>query len=72
MKCQTGRKIWRYLPGVGYSGHHNGIALDIAAFTLGASFIERHLRLIEHGKVLIMPHRSNRMGCVDLGEISIR
>jgi sialic acid synthase SpsE len=30
---------------VGYSGHHNGIALDIAAFTLGASFIERHFTL---------------------------
>ena len=33
------------LHGVGYSGHHNGIALDIAAFTLGASFIERHFTL---------------------------
>jgi len=33
------------LHGIGYSGHHNGIALDIAAFTLGASFIERHFTL---------------------------
>jgi len=31
--------------GVGYSGHHNGIALDLAAFTLGADFIERHFTL---------------------------
>lgn len=27
---------------VGFSGHHVGISLDIAAFTLGASWIERH------------------------------
>jgi sialic acid synthase len=31
--------------GIGYSGHHNGIALDIAAFTLGAEMIERHFTL---------------------------
>ena len=30
---------------VGYSGHHNGISLDIAAFSLGADFIERHFTL---------------------------
>lgn len=27
---------------IGFSGHHNGIALDIAAYTLGANWIERH------------------------------
>ena len=27
---------------IGFSGHHLGIALDIAAFTLGARWIERH------------------------------
>ncbi len=27
---------------VGFSGHHLGIAIDIAAYTLGAEFIERH------------------------------
>ena len=27
---------------VGFSGHHLGIAADIAAFTLGAQWIERH------------------------------
>ena len=26
----------------GFSGHHNGIAIDIAAYTLGAVWIERH------------------------------
>ena len=28
---------------IGFSGHHNGIAIDIAAYTLGARWIERHL-----------------------------
>lgn len=27
---------------IGFSGHHLGIAIDIAAFTLGAKWIERH------------------------------
>lgn len=27
---------------IGFSGHHLGIAIDIAAFTLGANWIERH------------------------------
>ena len=27
---------------IGFSGHHLGIALDIAAYTLGAQWIERH------------------------------
>lgn len=30
---------------IGYSGHHNGIAIDVAAFTLGANLIERHFTL---------------------------
>ncbi len=30
---------------VGYSGHHLGIAVDIAAMTLGAEYIERHFTL---------------------------
>ena len=30
---------------IGFSGHHLGIAVDIAAFTLGATFIERHFTL---------------------------
>ena len=30
---------------LGYSGHHNGIALDIAACTLGATHVERHFTL---------------------------
>ena len=30
---------------VGFSGHHNGISADIAAYTLGATHIERHFTL---------------------------
>lgn len=30
---------------IGFSGHHNGIALDIAALTLGATYFERHFTL---------------------------
>ncbi len=30
---------------IGYSGHHNGISLDVAACTLGATYIERHFTL---------------------------
>lgn len=31
--------------GIGFSGHHLGIAADIAAITLGAAWIERHFTL---------------------------
>jgi len=30
---------------IGFSGHHKGIAFDIAAYTLGANYIERHFTL---------------------------
>lgn len=30
---------------IGFSGHHNGIAIDVAAYTLGASVLERHYTL---------------------------
>ena len=30
---------------IGFSGHHLGIAIDVAAYTLGAAFIERHYTL---------------------------
>ncbi|MCM3635947.1 N-acetylneuraminate synthase family protein [Paenibacillus camelliae] len=30
---------------IGFSGHHNGISVDIAAYTLGATTIERHYTL---------------------------
>ena len=30
---------------IGFSGHHNGIAIDMAAYVLGAEYIERHFTL---------------------------
>lgn len=30
---------------IGFSGHHLGISIDVAAYTLGASYIERHYTL---------------------------
>jgi sialic acid synthase len=31
--------------GIGFSGHHRGIAADVAALTLGATYFERHFTL---------------------------
>lgn len=45
---EISRLIEKYgneVAGIGFSGHHNGIAADIAAMTLGANFIERHFTL---------------------------
>ncbi|KGG14942.1 N-acetylneuraminate synthase [Prochlorococcus sp. MIT 0602] len=30
---------------IGFSGHHNGIAVDLCAYTLGATYFERHFTL---------------------------
>ena len=30
---------------IGFSGHHLGIAVDVAAYTLGATWVERHYTL---------------------------
>jgi sialic acid synthase len=30
---------------IGFSGHHLGIAVDIAAYALGATWVERHFTL---------------------------
>lgn len=38
IKSEYGNRIYD----IGFSGHHLGIAIDIAAYTLGASWIERH------------------------------
>ena len=40
-KERYGNKI----DGVGFSGHHIGVASDIAAYLLGATIIERHYTL---------------------------
>lgn len=46
--CEINRLIDKFskrVKEIGFSGHHNGIAIDIAAYTLGASYIERHYTL---------------------------
>lgn len=39
------KKYENKVKAIGFSGHHLGIAVDIAAYTLGASVIERHYTL---------------------------
>ncbi len=41
MKEQYGERV----KAIGFSGHHLGIAVDVAAYTLGAGYIERHYTL---------------------------
>lgn len=36
------KRLENQIKSIGFSGHHLGIAIDIAAFTLGATWIERH------------------------------
>jgi sialic acid synthase len=46
--CEIARLQERYgavVKAIGFSGHHRGIAVDIAALALGASFFERHFTL---------------------------
>lgn len=31
-----------HIKGIGFSGHHKGIAIDVAAFCCGATYVERH------------------------------
>ncbi|WP_297763962.1 N-acetylneuraminate synthase family protein [uncultured Muriicola sp.] len=38
-------KYEKKVKSIGFSGHHLGIAIDVAAYTLGASVIERHFTL---------------------------
>ena len=38
-------KFERRVKGIGFSGHHLGIAVDIAAYALGSTWIERHFTL---------------------------
>lgn len=41
LKKAYGKKI----KAIGFSGHHNGIAIDVAMYVLGAKYIERHFTL---------------------------
>ena len=38
-------KFQNRVKSIGFSGHHLGIAVDVAAYTLGAEWIERHFTL---------------------------
>ncbi|NLG04510.1 MAG: N-acetylneuraminate synthase [Clostridia bacterium] len=38
-------KYGKIVKGIGFSGHHNGVTLDMGAYTLGANYIERHFTL---------------------------
>ncbi len=38
-------KITDQVKDIGFSGHHKGISFDMAAYTLGANYIERHFTL---------------------------
>ena len=38
-------KFHNRVKSIGFSGHHLGIAVDVAAYTLGAEWIERHFTL---------------------------
>ena len=38
-------KFNKRVKAIGFSGHHLGIAVDIAAYTLGATWVERHFTL---------------------------
>ncbi|MBO4823437.1 MAG: N-acetylneuraminate synthase family protein [Clostridia bacterium] len=44
------KKYGELIKGVGLSGHHQGIDLDIAAFVLGARYFERHYTLDKKAK----------------------
>ena len=39
------KKFSHRVKAIGFSGHHLGIAVDIAAYTLGAEWVERHFTL---------------------------
>ena len=39
------KKFGERVGSIGFSGHHLGIAVDIAAYVLGANWIERHFTL---------------------------
>ena len=39
------KQYGKYIKAIGFSGHHLGIAVDVAAYTLGAEWIERHFTL---------------------------
>jgi N-acetylneuraminate synthase len=43
--CRLREKFSEKVKAIGFSGHHLGIAADVAAMTLGAEWVERHFTL---------------------------
>lgn len=43
--CRLREKYENRVKSIGFSGHHLGISIDIAAYTLGANIVERHYTL---------------------------
>jgi len=43
--CRLIENYSQIVKNIGFSGHHNGISIDIAAYTLGAQVFERHFTL---------------------------
>ena len=52
---------------VGFSGHHKGISFDIAAYTLGANYIERHFTLA----VTVMSVNGKKISLMEKGPSNI-
>lgn len=44
------KKYLKQIKGIGFSGHHQGIVIDIAAYSLGAIYLERHFTLNKNYK----------------------
>ena len=55
-------KYGEKIKGIGFSGHHTGIAADISALTIGAKYIERHFTLDRTWKGMIMQPVLSLMG----------
>lgn len=69
------QKFGHLVKHIGFSGHHLGIAVDIAAYTLGANIIERHFTLDRTWKgtdhAASLEPEGLRKLCRDLGAVHL-
>lgn len=62
------KELYADFKAIGYSGHINNFAIDVASYVLGAEFIERHFTLdraqkgTDH-KLSILPNELNELRC---------
>lgn len=54
---------------IGFSGHHLGVAVDVAAYTLGRMSLNVIIHWTVHGRELTMRHLLSRMESADLSAI---